>query len=219
MTPCLLWEVDSLPPQHTCPQIAAGGQSTRDQPSECLQPSRHYLMSLWDVPVKWCFLRLLLQEARVRLHDLQFHRQCEVIPNSVKPVWSSILLSLPSPDRGEASGRRERAGYFFFSFLIFGRVPHPAPGWGTHSVLQPLCEPWTLGGPHVAFSAKAALTLTGGCASRAWGFLEGSFTFLTGCVENILLLYVNLIPCVKYRAGSLGILVLNYLWCSLAWFL
>ena len=78
-------------------------------------------------------------------------------------------------------------------------------------MLQPLCEPWTLGGPHVAFSAKAALTLTGGCSSRAWGFLEGSFTFLTGCVENILLLYVNLIPCVKYRAGSLGILVLNYL--------
>lgn len=126
MTPYLLWEVDYQPPQHTCPQIAAGGQSTRDQPSECLQPSRHYLMSLWDVPVKWCFLRLLLQEARVRLHDLQFHRQCEVITNSVKPVWSSILLSLPSPGRGEASGRRERAGYFFFFFSL-QQGPPPCP--------------------------------------------------------------------------------------------
>lgn len=60
-------------------------------------------------------------------------------------------------------------------------------------------------------SADVALNSAGGCSSRAWGFLENSFILLTGCVAKILLLCAKLIPCVKYKAGSLGILVLNYL--------
>lgn len=46
-------------------------------------------------------------------HVLQLRRQCEVVGNCAKQVWSLIVLSLQSLGRGEASGRRGRTGHFF----------------------------------------------------------------------------------------------------------
>lgn len=85
------------------------GDSTSDQPSECFQPSRHYLISLWDVPAKWCFIRNQCQitcssSVTQTMWGHRSHCQASV------EAWVSSLFHLLAV---VSSGRRERTGCLF----------------------------------------------------------------------------------------------------------
>lgn len=165
----MLQEVDSLLLYHLGLQISAGGRSTIDQPSECLQLSRHDLISLWDVPVKWCFIKLFFRETCVRLHVLLLVTQTVVRSwgTLLSQCWSLISFSI-SWYRCElgASGRKERSGCFFVLAQSQGEIEEH-----THcSFPCARTDLWR----HLEWHSLAEAVFHSACesSSRAWRFLE-----------------------------------------------